>query len=194
MLETLQCLINSKCREALSDIDDFDEWNADKAEARTACLLLIKYIKRTYRKYHKIKFTTEPKSPYYFMQAYIERELHPYFVIKLGEGVIPKEADPTEALKAFFKHIDVLQNPPESKRLAYMASSFHARDTDFLVTEYMEPYGSEAAIDAPEFHKNDDGSATLTYALKRDGRSVTVTRCTLHIAPDYSVKLDIQSN
>lgn len=193
MLETLQCLLNSKCRNALSDIDDFDDWNADKAEARTACLLLVKYIKGTYHKYHKITFTSVPAPPYYFMQAFIEREIHPYFVIKLGEGVI-KETDSTKAIQDFIKHIDILHSSLTPKKLAIMVCSFHAGTTDFLVTEYMEPYGSEAAIQAPAFHQNDDGSATLTYALKRDGRSVTVTRCTLHIAPDYSVKLDIQSN
>ncbi|MBR4984997.1 MAG: hypothetical protein IKY83_04580, partial [Proteobacteria bacterium] len=181
MWETLQCLLNSKCRNALSDIDDFDDWNADKAEARTACLLLVKYIKGTYHKYHKLTFTSVPAPPYYFMQAFIEREIHPYFVIKIGEGVI-KETDSTKAIQEFIKHIDILHSSLTPKKLAIMVCSFHAGTTDFLVDDHKHATDYRKEVNPPEFHKSDDGSATLTYALKRDGRSVSVTQYTLHIA------------
>ena len=192
MLDTLRCLFNSKCRAALNSARRLRGWNADEGEARKACLTLIDHISGTFKACRSIKFTTAPIPPYYFMQVHIERELHPYIVIKNGEGVVDKD-NPTSAIREFLIYIDILhKDVPED--IALMTCSFHADVTDFLMTFRAEPEGSWPAIDPPEFRRNDDGSATLTYALKRDGRSVAVTRCTLHIAPDYTVTLDMDRN
>lgn len=186
MLNTIRCLLNSKCRYAIHDAHDIPGWNAPAHESQTACLLLHEYLIHHYHDYDKMVFTTAPVTPYYFMKAYIEREIHPYFVIKIGEGVIHHHS--VDAVRDFLIAADALNNPPHD--LALMVCSFLAKDTDFLVTVPKDATKHEPETAPPAFHKNNDGSAELSFTLKRDGRSTTITKYTMHIAPDYTVTIN----
>ncbi len=167
---------NSTCREALDDASYIPNWNADKKEAKQACMMLYDWINDKLGKCTRLRFTTIPASPYYFMQAGLERELHPTYVVNTQGTIIEK--NDMEAVKQFLKHINIMNTALDADTLARMMYGFHCGTRDMLVTEHVEPRIWTAELFEPKLTQNEDGSRTLVYDLKQDGRSVNATRCT----------------
>ena len=180
-------ILNSKCREAIKDAQDFDNWEKsfDKG-AKTACSMFDKYLSQA-GGYEKLRFVTEPAGSYYFMIAYIEREITTVRAIDINQGVI--ERDTEGALDKFAKDIHVLETTESARRLAKMFHCFHVGGPMSLVTEY-EAESWRAEQNEPKVTKNEDGSMTLVYDLIHTGRRVSVKQCTVNISTDYKVTLD----
>ena len=179
--------LNSKCRDAISDAQDFDNWEKsfDKG-AKTACSMFDKYLSQV-GGYHKVRFITEPAGSYYFMIAYLEREITVIRAIDINQGVI--ELNTEGALDKFAKDIHVLDTTESARRLAKMFHCFHTGPALSLVTEHEEE-SWRAEQNEPDMKKNEDGSMTLVYDLINTGRSVAVHQCTVNISTDYKVTLD----
>ena len=181
-------ILNSKCREAIKDAHDFENWkNSDDKGAKTACSMFDKYLSDSKLSYDKLRFITEPAASYYFMIAYIEREITVIRAIDIEHGVIERNSE--GALDKFAKDIRILETTEAARKLAKMFHCFHAGDTMSLVTESQEKsWGAEQ--NEPTLKKNEDGSMTLVYDLINTGRSVSVKQCTVNINTDYKVTLD----
>lgn len=176
--------IDAQCEAAVSKLSWKD---VDKSEAAQACQLFHTFLLENYEQYKKIRFTTHPAAPYYFMEAHIEREISPFYAIHAQNGVINKGS--TEAMQAFFKHIDILNTTEDATKLAKMSYVFHAKDTENIVTNHEDAAEHDPEQNPPEFHKNDDGSATLTYDLQNMGRSMTIRQCVITVQADYQTTL-----
>lgn len=176
--------IDERCLHAVEDL----EWNnVDIDQALKTCQMFHTFLIKQYEIYDKMMLIEKPVPPYYFMQAFVEREINPIYVVHAQDGVIPKNN--TDAIQAFVKHIDILNTTMRANKLAYMIYGFHAGDTEDLATSHKDA-DSRPEINAPTFIKNADGSATLTYDLINTGRSTTVRQCILTVGADYQTALN----
>ena len=176
--------IDERCKNALENaVEDYGAKYFDKDQTLKACQMLHAFLGN----YDKLDFITKPVPPYYFIQAFVEREISPVYVVHAQEGVIPKNSP--EAIETFIKHIDILHTTSDAKALARMIYAFHAGDTEDLVTSYQaaEPWHPE--MEPPVLLKNDDGSLTLSYDLQSMGRSTTVNHCILTVDAEYHTNL-----
>lgn len=180
--------LNSKCREAMSDAHYFKNWEkSDDKGAKMACSMFDKYLSNNKLSYDRLRFITEPAGSYYFMIAYLERELTVIRPIHIEQGVIERNTE--GALDTFAKDIKVLETAETAQRLARMFHCFHAGSPMRLVTEH-EDESWRAEQNEPDMKQNEDGSMTLVYDLIHTGRSVAVQQCTVNIDTDYKVTLD----
>ena len=180
--------LNSKCREAISNANYFKNWKkSDNKGGKRACLMFDKYLFKTRLGYDSLEFITEPAGSYYFMIAYLERELTVIRPIHIEQGVI--ERDTEGALDKFAKDIKILETTETAQRLAEMFHCFHAGSAMALVTEH-EDESWRAEQNEPDMKKNEDGSITLVYDLFNTGRSVSVQQCTVNIDTNYKVTLN----
>lgn len=180
-------ILNSKCREAIKDAQDFDNWKkSDDKGAKTACSMFDKYLSDNKLSYDKLRFITEPAGSYYFMEAFIEREITVIRAIDTEHGVIEHKTE--GAIDKFAKDIHILDTTDTARRLAKMFHCFHVGSAMSLVTEHHEK-SWRAEQNAPEMKKNEDGSLTLVYDLINTGRSASVKQCTLNISSNYEVTL-----
>ena len=180
--------IDERCKNAFENaVEDYGAKYFEKEQTLKACQLLHSYLISKYSEYDKIAFITKPAPPYYFIQAFIEREISPIYAVHAQNGVIQKNS--TEALDAFVKHIDILHTTADAKALARMIYTFHAGDTEDLVTSYKAAEAWHAEMEPPVLLKNDDGSLTLTYDLQNMGRSVNVNHCILTVDSEYHTNL-----
>ena len=94
-----------------------------------------------------------------------------------------------EEKQEFAKHIDILNTTLDAKSLAYMIYGFHSGNIETLILEHHDGDEYDPEMNPPEFHKNDDGSASLTYELMSTGRATIVKPFVLTISPDYQITL-----
>ncbi|MBQ8035492.1 MAG: hypothetical protein IJ268_00710 [Proteobacteria bacterium] len=176
--------IDKRCKTAIDEL----EWkDVNHTEAAQACQLLHEFMLENFGQYKKVIFIAPPASPYYFIRAYVEREINPTYVIHAQNGIIPKNS--TEAIQEFAKHIDILNTTLDAKSLAYMIYGFHSGNIETLILEHHDGDEYDPEMNPPEFHKNDDGSASLTYELMSTGRATIVKPFVLTISPDYQITL-----
>lgn len=181
-------ILHSKCREAINDAHDFDNWKtSDDKGAKIACKMFDKYLSDGKWNYDKLRFITEPSASYYFMIAYLERELTVIRAIDIKTGVVEHHVE--GSLEKFAKEIRVLDTTENARRLAKMFHCFHAGSTMSLVTEHQKA-SWRAEQNLPKLKKNEDGSMTLVYDLVNTGRSISVKQCTVNITADYKVTLE----
>lgn len=202
----LSIILHPKCYKAISDAKaSFHEWKCDCREAENACIMFEKRIKSIYGSVHKIKFVSYPISPYYFLNACIEREIHPTFVVNVNEGVVEKGM--MDEMQKFAEYIDLISllksSTPASEpsgddagvalRCARMLYGFHANDTDILVNWSSDGDVSDRPVPKqPSLVRGEDGSVTLVYYLKRDGRSIAFRECRVHVDALNRMTLDGQ--
>lgn len=185
---TMFHFLNLKCHKAIQDAQDFTHWKKDDNKgAKIACAMFDKYLSNHKLHYDKLEFITEPAGSYYFIKAYIEREIVIKRSIHIKHGVIEQNTE--GAMEAFAKDIKVLETTENALRLAKLFHCFHAGGPMCLVTHSKNNSWHPEQVE-PAFIKNEDGSMTLIYDLVHTGRSVTVKQCVINISTNYKVTLE----
>lgn len=185
---TMSHFLNLKCLKAIQNAQELTHWKKDDNKgAKIACAMFDKYLSNHKLHYDKLEFIIEPAGAYYFIKAYIEREITIKRSIHMQYGVIEQNTE--GAMEAFAKDIQVLETTENALRLAKRFHCFHAGDPMRLVT-HSENNSWPPEQAEPTFIKNEDGSITLIYDLVHTGRSVTVKQCVINISTNYNVTLE----